>query len=125
VVFIYIYHSLKWYRNGFNSAIKCDYVTNYIVEVFNNWIKGIKDLPVSELADKVRKNIMVLWHKRKKVGEMLDGRILPVVHKSSAKGKEPQKEKKVHRGPIKCLNYGELGHRQSSYKCPFNGTKKR
>jgi transposase-like protein len=73
------YHSLKWYRGGFNPAIKCDYVTNNIAEVFNNWIKDIKDLPLFELADKVRKKIIVLWHKRKKVGEMLDGRILPTV----------------------------------------------
>jgi hypothetical protein len=73
------YHSLNWYRSGFNPAIKCNYVTNNIAEVFNNWIKDIKDLPVSELADKVRENIMVLWHKRRNIGEMLDGRILPAV----------------------------------------------
>jgi hypothetical protein len=231
---------------------------------FNNWIKDIKDLLVSELADKVREKIMVLWHKRRKIREMLDGRILSAVlhvlkaqtrgldhltvvqgdhyatqvvdistfnsrqvvkaylhecsceewqhtgkpcqhglalitqqpirdvrmggfvneyysverfrnaykrlieplsgkkqwpkadissfigtplHKrgvghqkknrfkgpleggggsktSSAKGNKPKKDKKVHRGPVKCPNCGELGHRQSSYKCPFNGTKK-
>jgi hypothetical protein len=44
---------------------------------------------------------------------------------SSAKGKEPKKDKKVHRDPIECPNCGELRHRQSSYKCPFNGTEKR
>jgi hypothetical protein len=33
------YHSLLWYRSGFNPSIKCDYITNNIVEVFNNWIK--------------------------------------------------------------------------------------
>jgi hypothetical protein len=36
-------------------------------------------LPISELADKVREKIMVLCHKRRKVGETLDGRILPAV----------------------------------------------
>jgi hypothetical protein len=30
------YHSLLWYRSGFNPAIKCDYITNNIAEVFNN-----------------------------------------------------------------------------------------
>jgi hypothetical protein len=43
----------------------------------------------------------------------------------SAKGNESKKDKKVHRGHVKCPNCGELGHRQSSYKCLFNGTKKR
>jgi hypothetical protein len=46
-------------------------------------------LLVSELADKVRERIMVLWHKRRKIGEMLDGRILPdalYVLKSQTRG---------------------------------------
>jgi hypothetical protein len=30
------YHSLLWYKSGFNPAIKCDYVTNNIAESFNN-----------------------------------------------------------------------------------------
>jgi hypothetical protein len=72
-------HSLKWYKSRFNPPIKCDYATNNIAEVFNNWVKDIKNLPVSELADKVREKIMVLWHKRRKIGEMLDGRILSAV----------------------------------------------
>jgi hypothetical protein len=54
------YHSLKWYKSRFNPVINCDYVTNNIAKVCNNWIKNIKDLQVSELADKVRKKIMVL-----------------------------------------------------------------
>jgi hypothetical protein len=37
------------------------------------------DVGVSKLADKVRKKIMVLWYKQRKIGEMLDRRILPVV----------------------------------------------
>lgn len=37
------HHKLKWMRSGFNPAIKCDYITNNIAEVFNNWIKDIKD----------------------------------------------------------------------------------
>ncbi|XP_040380857.1 uncharacterized protein LOC102714198 [Oryza brachyantha] len=68
------YHSLKWMRSGFNPAIKCDYVTNNIAEVFNNWIKDIKDLPVCELADRLREMIMVLWYKRRKIGQRLEGK---------------------------------------------------
>jgi hypothetical protein len=40
------YHSGLWYRSDFNLAIKCDYITNNIAEMFNNWIKDHKDLPV-------------------------------------------------------------------------------
>jgi hypothetical protein len=36
-------------------------------------------LPVFEFADKVREKIMFLWHKRRKIEEMLDGRILQAV----------------------------------------------
>ena len=35
------------------------------------------------------------------------------------------KGKKMIRGTVTCKRCGEKGHRQSSYKCPFNGTKKR
>ncbi|CAA0839026.1 Unknown protein [Striga hermonthica] len=73
------HHKLKWFRSGFNLAIKCDYVTNNVAEVFNKWIKVIKDLPVCELADKLREMIMVLWHKRRKIGQRLQGKILPAI----------------------------------------------
>ncbi|KAJ1284154.1 hypothetical protein BS78_03G183100 [Paspalum vaginatum] len=35
------------------------------------------------------------------------------------------KGKKMIRGPVTCKRCGEKGHRQASYKCPLNGTKKR
>ncbi|XP_015696419.1 uncharacterized protein LOC102708026 isoform X2 [Oryza brachyantha] len=73
------YHNLKWMRCSFNPAIKCDYITNNVAEVFNNWIKDIKDLPVVDLADKLREMIMVLWRRRRRIGERLQGRILPAV----------------------------------------------
>lgn len=79
--FLETYHKLKWMRSGFNPAIKCDYVTNNIAEIFNKWIKEIKDLPVCELANKLREMIMILWHKRRKIGQRLQGKdkILPAV----------------------------------------------
>jgi hypothetical protein len=73
------YHSLLWYRSAFNPAIKCDYVTNNIAESFNNRIKDIKDLPVCELADKIREKIMKLFHRRRRIGRMLHSKILPAV----------------------------------------------
>ena len=73
-------HKLLWYRCRFNPKIKCDFITNNLAEVFNNWIRDIKDLPVAELADKVREMIMVLWSKRRRLADRLpSGRILPAV----------------------------------------------
>jgi hypothetical protein len=54
-------------------------VTNNIAESFNNWIKDIKDLPVCKLADKIREKIMELFHRRRQIGRMLEGKILPAV----------------------------------------------
>ena len=73
------YHHLLWMRCAFNPAIKCDYITNNIAEVFNNWVKDYKDLPVTELADKIREMIMVLWDKRRRMGERFHGWLLPTV----------------------------------------------
>jgi hypothetical protein len=64
------YHSLLWYRSGFNPVIKCDYVTNNMAESFNNWIKEIKNIPVCELADKLREKIMELFHCRCRMSQV-------------------------------------------------------
>jgi hypothetical protein len=53
-------------------------VTNNIIESFNNWIKDINDLPMCELADKIREKIMKLFH-RKRIACMLEGKILSAV----------------------------------------------
>jgi hypothetical protein len=62
--------------SGFNPAIKCDYITNNNVEVFNNWIKDYKDLPVCDLVDKIRVMLMELFFRRRHVREKLNGKIL-------------------------------------------------
>jgi hypothetical protein len=73
-------HKLLWYRCGFNPEIKCDYITSNIAESFNNWIRDHKDLPVADLADKIREKIMVLWNKRRNMAYRLpEGRILPAI----------------------------------------------
>ena len=70
-------HKLLCYRCGFIPEIKCDYITSNIAESFNNWIRDIKDLPVADLADKVREMIMVLWNKRRAIAYRLpEGKIL-------------------------------------------------
>jgi hypothetical protein len=74
------HHKLLWYMCGFNPEIKCDYITSNIAESFNNWIRDHKDLPVADLADKIREMIMVLWNKRRIIAYRLpEGRILPAV----------------------------------------------
>lgn len=73
------HHNMLWYRSGFNPTIKCDYITNNIAEVFNNWVKDYKDLPVCELADKIRELLMDLFHRRRRIGEKFQGKILPAV----------------------------------------------
>jgi hypothetical protein len=55
------YHNGLWYISGFNPAIKCDYITNNIAEVFNNWIKDHKDLPICDHTDKITVMLMELF----------------------------------------------------------------
>ena len=50
-----------------------------ILQSFNNWIRDWKDLPVVELADKIREMIMILWNKRRLISEKLEGNILPAI----------------------------------------------
>jgi hypothetical protein len=70
---------LFWYRSGFNPDIKCDCITNNIAEVFNNWIKDFKDLPICELANKIRVMVMELFFRRRRIAEKLHGKILPSI----------------------------------------------
>ena len=77
---------MKWKRSSFNPAVKCDYVTNNLAEVLNNWIKDWKDLPICELADKIREKIMILWRKKRMIAQKLHGKILPaVIHQLKAR----------------------------------------
>ena len=86
LVWLEAHHYKLWMRSAFNPNIKCDYITNNLAEVFNNWIKDWKDLPVVELVDKLREMIMVLWAKRRRISERLHGKILPaVIHQLKAR----------------------------------------
>jgi hypothetical protein len=66
-------------RCTFDRDIKCDYINKNLAECFNNWVKDHKDLPVVELADKIREKIMVTWEKRRRISERLSGVILPAI----------------------------------------------
>ena len=73
------YHSLLWYRSGFNTAIKCDHINNNLAESFNNRVKESKDLPVHDMVDQIRIMIMRMWELRRRIGEILEGDKLPAV----------------------------------------------
>ncbi|XP_037473932.1 uncharacterized protein LOC119349951 [Triticum dicoccoides] len=73
------YQNLKWMRCDFNTEIKCDYIHNNLAECFNSWIKGTKEMPMDELADAIREKIMILVYRRRRIGEMLQGEILPAI----------------------------------------------
>ena len=73
------YHSLLWYRSGFNTAIKCDHINNNLAESFNNKGKELKDLPVHDMVDQIRIMIMRLWELRRRLGDVLQGDKLPDV----------------------------------------------
>jgi len=78
-------HKLKWMRSKFSEHIKCDYITNNLAEVWNNWVRDIKDLPVADLADTIRKKTLNLFARRSVIGERMQGSILPaVIHQLNA-----------------------------------------
>jgi hypothetical protein len=66
------YHSLLWYRSGFNTAIKYDHIKNNLAEIFNNKVKELKDLPVHDMVDQMR-----LWELRRRLADVLQGDKLP------------------------------------------------
>jgi hypothetical protein len=73
-------HYLIWMRSRFLEEIKVDHITNNVAEVWNNWVKEIKDLPIAELVDTLRTKFMELFAKRSRIGEKFDGHVmLPIV----------------------------------------------
>jgi transposase-like protein len=65
------YHSLLWYRSGFNTAIKCDHINNNLAESFNNRVKELKYLHVHDMVDQIRIMIMRLWELRRRLANVL------------------------------------------------------
>jgi len=73
-------HSLLWSRSKFKEEIKCDHITNNVAEVWNNWVKNIKDLPIIELADTLRGKFVELYAKRRRIGAKFEGHtMVPIV----------------------------------------------
>jgi hypothetical protein len=113
-----------------------DFVNEYYsVEMFRKaYARSIESLCSKEKWPKVDLPFQVgAPLKKRGVGRQRKNRIKGFLEggsggsKSSSKAAENQNEKtkKMVRGKVRCSNCGELGHRKTSYKCPFNGTKKR
>jgi hypothetical protein len=70
-------HKKLWSRSHFKTICKVDYVTNNLVESFNNWMKPHKSMNLDDFMDKLRQMLMSKWNKRRKIGKKLQGLILP------------------------------------------------
>lgn len=79
LTYLELHHNLLWMRCMFNTDIKVDYIHNNIAECFNSWVRQIKDLPIVQLCDKLREMVMELFRKRRRIGERLQGKILPAI----------------------------------------------
>ncbi|XP_062230064.1 uncharacterized protein LOC133927632 [Phragmites australis] len=75
------HHNALWARSKFSTEIKCDFITNNLAKSWNGWIKDFKDLLVDILADAIMEKIAMMWAKRRKIGNRMQGKILPsIVH---------------------------------------------
>nr|XP_040249089.1 uncharacterized protein LOC109753054 isoform X1 [Aegilops tauschii subsp. strangulata]XP_040249090.1 uncharacterized protein LOC109753054 isoform X1 [Aegilops tauschii subsp. strangulata] len=81
IAYLNMHHNRVWTRSKFSAMTKVEYVSNNSAKVFNNWIKNVKQLALVELLDNLREMIMILFEKRRAVGEALLGYILPSVIK--------------------------------------------
>ena len=57
------YH-LKWMRCKLLEEIKCDVITNNVAKVWNNWVKDLKDLPITDIANALGAKFMEPYAKR-------------------------------------------------------------
>jgi hypothetical protein len=81
ITYLQKHHNRVWTRSKFSAIPKLEYVSNNLAEVFNNWIREVKQLALVELLDTLREMIMTMLQKRRAVGETLLGHILPSVIK--------------------------------------------
>ncbi|XP_066380382.1 uncharacterized protein [Miscanthus floridulus] len=81
MAYIRQWHTKIWTRSQFWTHCKVDYVTNNLVECFNNWIKKYKGLNLDDLMDKIRQLIMDKWDVRRTISRKIQGIILPHIIK--------------------------------------------
>ncbi|CAM0956931.1 unnamed protein product [Alopecurus aequalis] len=81
ITYLHMHHNRVWTRSKFSAMTKVEYVSNNLAEVFNNWIREVKQLALVAFLDKLREMIMIMLEKRRAVAEKLLGYILPSVIK--------------------------------------------
>ena len=64
------HHDKLWTRSKFGHTCKVDYVTSNLVESFNEKIKGLKALFLSEISNKIRQMIMHKMVLRNRIGHV-------------------------------------------------------
>jgi hypothetical protein len=64
-------HKKLWSRSHFKTICKVDYVSNNLVECFNNRMKPHKSMNLDDFMDKLRQMLMSKWNKRRKIGKKL------------------------------------------------------
>jgi hypothetical protein len=74
-------HTRIWTRSQFLTHCKVDYVTNNLVESFNNWIKHYKGLNLDDFMDKIRQLLMEKWDARRTASRKIDEDILQHIRK--------------------------------------------
>jgi hypothetical protein len=74
-------HTRIWSRSQLCTICKVDYITNNLVECFNNWVKKYKGLNLDDLMDKTRQLIMDKWDVRRTISQKIGGIILPHIVK--------------------------------------------
>ena len=52
-------HKLLWTRSQFGTYSKVDYITNNLVESFNNWIKAKKAKHIDDLMNTIRQTLLI------------------------------------------------------------------
>ncbi|KAL6902176.1 hypothetical protein ACP4OV_005052 [Aristida adscensionis] len=98
VTYMNQHHNHKWSRSMFSNDVKCDYVNNNLSESLNYWVKKIKDLPLVDLLNILRRMTVDLWDKRKRIASKLSGFILPTVIKQLKAKTRGLGQMKVHKG---------------------------
>jgi hypothetical protein len=107
--FVYEYHSVEKFQNAYKRVVipLCDKSFCPEVEI---------GVPVGAPLSKRP----VGWQRKCRFKSYLEGG-----NRKKASDKDKEKMKKMVCGPFKCLNCGELGHRNNSPKCRLNDTQKR
>lgn len=75
-------HPYKWSRSKFSEECKVDYIHNNLSESFNKWIMRTKEMQIIEMIDKIREMIVTKFDVRRRIGNQMEGRMIPSIVKN-------------------------------------------